>query len=280
MNSPFKHGLPGQSPPPGRMPPERQISGVHEAQTEPAPYLDELEQVTTETAMLVGSIPIAALTLHFEPMVCLGSGETLAYEVHPTCAEGGFSGAADLFSRAQFEHRIGELGRVLRSQAFDRSGGRPLLLAVHREELNEGWLIRPDDPLCTYDGNVYLQLAQANLSKVCRHVLSEVSARREVSLVLDEFGDGPSSIAQLIELQPVMVKLASTLTVGIESDPRRRAAVEQVAIMCGTLGATVVAKGIRTPAALDALMDCGVGFAQGPIVGEPSPDFLPGAGQR
>lgn len=273
MESPFKREPLGSHP---RRLPERQVSGVHEAQTQPAPHLEEHDRITTESPMLVGSVPVAALSLRFEPVVCLGSGETFAYEVHPTCEEGGFADAEELFARAKFEHRVGELGRVLRSHALERGEGHPLLLSVHPDELKEGWLIRPDDPLSMHAQPLYLQLAQPAMSTVSRQVLREVTARGEVSIVLDDFGDGPSTISQLVELRPAMVRLSSSLVAGIDSDPRRCAAVEQVAVLCGTLGATVIARGVESEAALTALVECGVGFAQGPILGAPHEDLLPG----
>jgi hypothetical protein len=46
-------------------------SGVHEAPTQPAPYLDEPAPVTAE---LLGSIPLADVSVLFQPVVAFATG--------------------------------------------------------------------------------------------------------------------------------------------------------------------------------------------------------------
>jgi len=259
--------------------PSREVSGVHEAQTEPAPYLDEEDRVTEEHLM-VGSLPVSAIGVQYEPVVCVESGETVGHEVSPTCDAEGLHGADDLFARALFEHRIGELCRVLRDHALTGARGAPLFIDVHAQELKEGLLIRPDDPMALSESPLYLQLSQSTFSSVCMHVLEELRGRGEVALVIDGVGAGESNLLQLIELSPRLVKLSPQLTAGFDRDARRRAVVHHVSAMCASLGCGVVARDVKTRDELAVLVDCGVSYVQGPLLGiatdAPTAGTLPG----
>jgi len=241
-----------------------QVSGVHQSPTQPAPYLED------ELSQQVGSVPLTALTARFQPVVALRTGKTFGFEAIPHCAEEELSSLEELYARAAFEKRVGELGRVVRSAAFAECPSIPVFVSVHPHELKESWLIRPDDPLCSHDAEVYLQVNQAAYSPMCQHVLSEVSSRSGIALVLDDFGSSTSSLRQAVELCPAFVKLTVELVQGIDQAPRKRVVVAAVVQMCLDLGAQVIAKGIETEREARVLIECGVAYGEGPIMGHPT----------
>ena len=242
-----------------------QVSGVHQSPTQPAPYLDDVPSVS-----LVGSVPIEELTAFFQPVVALRTGKTFAFEALPYCGAEGLTDRTELFARAAFEKKVGELGRVVRGVAFAECPSIPVFVGVHPHELKESWLIRPDDPLCGHDAEVFLQVSQLSYSPTCLHVLTEVSSRSGIALVLDDFGGAASSLLQAIQLNPAFVKLEVELVQGIDRAPRKRTVVESIVPMCKKLGAQVIAKGIATEAELHTLLECGVAYGQGSLLGEPS----------
>jgi EAL domain-containing protein (putative c-di-GMP-specific phosphodiesterase class I) len=242
-----------------------QVSGVHQSQTQPAPYLDDAPAVS-----LVGSIPIEALTAYFQPIVALRTDRTFAFEAIAHCAAEGLTDREELFARAAFEKRVGELGRAVRAVAFVECPSMPVFVGVHPHELKESWLIRPDDPLCGHDAEVFLQIAQSSYSAMCLHVLSEVTSRSGISLVLDDFGGSASSLRQAVELCPAFVKLDPELVREIDNTPRKRTVVAAVVQMCMDLGAQVIAKGVETDLEVRVLLDCGVTYGQGPLTGPPT----------
>jgi EAL domain-containing protein (putative c-di-GMP-specific phosphodiesterase class I) len=241
-----------------------QVSGVHQNPTQPAPYLDD-----AASESLVGSVPLEALTAHYQPLVALSTGKTFGFEALAYCAAEGLDNREELFARAAFEKRVGELGRVVRAAAFAECPSIPVFVGVHPHELKESWLIRPDDPICSHDAEVFLQIAQTAYSPRCMHVLSEVASRSGIALVLDDFG-GLSSLRQLVELSPAFVKLTYELVHEIDRAPRKRRVVDAIVQMCLDLGAQVVAKGIETEREARALAECGVGYGQGPLMGPAS----------
>src|SRR5215510_2205465 len=174
-----------------------QVSGIHQSPTSPAPYLEELP-----VEGLVGSIPVESLTAFFQPVVLLRSGKTFGFEAIAHCAAEGLEDRDELFARAAFEKRVGELGRMVRGAAFAECPSIPVFVSVHPHELKESWLIRPDDPICSHDAEVFLQVSQTAYSPMCLHVLTEVSSRSGIALVLDDFGGCTSSVVQLVELSP------------------------------------------------------------------------------
>jgi EAL domain-containing protein (putative c-di-GMP-specific phosphodiesterase class I) len=242
------------------------VSGVHGAPTRPAPYVEELEG----TDRLVGSIPRDQLSVEFQPIVNLVTGDTLAYEVFARCRSEGLIDPQELFARAMFEKCVGELGRTIREIATRNGTGSTLFLALHPAELKDRYLVRPDDPICFHDAPVFVQLSQASLSGLAAHTVQELSSRGEVGLVLDDLGAGPANLKQLVDLVPRAVKLDSELVAGIDRSQRKQAVVRALVSMCRELGASLIAKGLDCEAELQAAVDCGVEFGQGFVLGEPS----------
>ena len=242
-----------------------QVSGIHQSPTSPAPYLEDLP-----AEGLVGSIPVEALAAYFQPVVMLRSGKTFGFEAIAHCGAEGLTDREELFARAAFEKRVGELGRMVRSIAFTECPSMPVFVSVHPHELKESWLIRPDDPICGHDAEVFIQVAQASLSPVCMHVLSEVGSRMGISIVLDDMGGPASTFRQLVELSPAFVKLDAELVRDIDRNARKRSAVAGIVRTCGELSAQILAKGVNTEAELRTLLECGVTYGQGNLLGEPS----------
>jgi EAL domain-containing protein (putative c-di-GMP-specific phosphodiesterase class I) len=241
-----------------------QMSGVHQSPTQPAPYLEDEHEVR------VGSIPIEALTAHFQPVVSLRTGKTFGFAAIAYFDREDLSDLEELYARAAFEKKVGELGRAVRTAAISECPGTPVFINVHPHELKEAWLIRPDDPLCSHDAEVFLQVNQQSFSPMCAHVLSEVCSRSGVGLVLDDFGGGASNLRQLIDLSPAFVRLSDDLAIGIDRSARKRVVVTALVQMCLDLGVQVIAKGIETEIEAKVLMECGVVYGAGPVMGEPS----------
>jgi EAL domain-containing protein (putative c-di-GMP-specific phosphodiesterase class I) len=243
------------------------VSGVHAASTAPSTDFEDAERENR----LLGSIPIDQLAADFQPVVNLHSGETCAYEVMPRCLVEGLSDPEELFARATFEKTVGELGRAIRAIAVRECVGSAIYLPVHPGELKDRYLVRPDDPICSHDAQVFLQVSQPSLSNMALQMIRELSTRGGVGIVVDDLGSGPATLKQLIELAPAVVKLDDDMMRGIEHSPRKQIAVRSIVNLCEQLGARVVAKGLDGEAQLSASMACGIAYGQGALLGEPSP---------
>ena len=90
-----------------------------------------------------------------------------------------------------------------------------------------------------------------------------------VSIALDDFGIGYSSLTSLEQLPINRVKLDRMLIEGVDSNPRSAAIVRSIVTLCHGLGLQVVAEGVERPAQLEFLAHCGPMAVQGYLLAHP-----------
>jgi len=212
------------------------------------------------------------LSVVFQPIVLLETGETFAYEALVRCQLSQYSPPPVLFEKALAVGCVGRLGRMIREIAVPLCADRPLFLNVHPQELNESWLIRPDDPILTHERDIYLEITESvplTHFDLCLGVIQELRARGGIHLVVDDLGAGYSNLKTIADLEPRFVKLDRGLIAGIDQRPRQQQLVAGVVRMCEDLKADVVAEGIETVAEYDAVRDAGATYAQGFLFAHP-----------
>ncbi|MBK8738488.1 MAG: EAL domain-containing protein [Betaproteobacteria bacterium] len=92
-----------------------------------------------------------------------------------------------------------------------------------------------------------------------------------VTLSVDDYGTGYSSLAYLKELAVNELKIDQTFVMGMESDRQNLAIVRSTIELGHNLGLSVVAEGVETEFELRALTRLGCDFAQGYWIGRPMP---------
>jgi EAL domain-containing protein (putative c-di-GMP-specific phosphodiesterase class I) len=207
----------------------------------------------------------------FQPVVRLNDGSLFGYEALVRCP-GARLTPTGLFAQAAASHSAGRLGRMIREIAVSLCSGVPLFVNLHPSELEEGWLVRPDDPIFAHDDDIYLEISESvpmTHSDLCESVLPGVCARTGVYLVVDDFGAGYSNLQLISDLAPKMVKLDRKLVENLHRDPRKHKLVSNVVHLCGQMGAEVVAEGIETVDELSAVRDAGAQYGQGYLLGRP-----------
>ena len=90
-----------------------------------------------------------------------------------------------------------------------------------------------------------------------------------VSIALDDFGIGYSSLTSLEQLPITRVKLDRMLVEGVDTNPRSAAIVRSIVALCHGLGLEVVAEGVERPTQLEFLSQCGPVGVQGYLLGYP-----------
>ena len=213
------------------------------------------------------------LSVVFQPIVSLRDGQLFAYEALARCSRAALQNPMVLFERAVSAGCVGLLGRMIRELAVSYGAGTPLFLNVHPQELQEAWLVRPDDPLYSHDHDVYLEITESvplTHYQLCIDVLRELRARGGVKLVVDDLGAGYSNLKRISDLEPKVVKLDRGLISGIDRSQRQRRLVASVVQLCVDLDASVVAEGIETEDEFNALADTGTHYGQGYLFARPS----------
>jgi EAL domain-containing protein (putative c-di-GMP-specific phosphodiesterase class I) len=227
-----------------------------------------------ESRFFDGLVKPRDLSVVFQPIVGLDGGKLFAYEALVRCnTTSPKLSPIELFERAALERSTGRLGRIIREIAVPMCGGTPLFVNLHPSELEDGWLVRPDDPIVGHDHDIYLEITEsAPLTHfdLCLSVLREVCSRIGAHLVVDDFGAGYSNLKHISDLEPKVVKLDRTLVEGLERKPRQRKLVSATVRLCNELGALVVAEGIETNDEYLAVSDCGAQYGQGYLFARPA----------
>jgi len=208
----------------------------------------------------------------FQPVVDLKTQKVFAYEALARTKSIDFDGPLSLFAAAVAENVTGELGRLLRAMSLEGCPGHPLFLNIHPAELNEKWVVQPDDPIFQHSEDVFLEITEAvplSHFRLCKDMLAEVRGRG-VHLVVDDLGAGYSNLKYIADLHPRIVKLDRELVAGLARDTRLFKLVSGIVRLCGELDSKVVAEGIETPGELDAVIAAGARYGQGYLLARPA----------
>jgi len=253
---------------------------LQEAQTsgrEIAFFAPEMETAARGRIALRGeldqALERAELELFYQPLVELGSERPVALEAlvrwrHPTR---GLLGPGVFIPEAERSGQITALGAWVLDAAcaqlaeWRRSGFGDLVVAVNvsgRQLQDPGFAGVVVDALARYGlpaESLELEITETAAigDRVeALHVLDEL-ADRGVSLVIDDFGAGYSSLARLHAMPLSGVKIDRFFVQGVDSNPRSAAIVVAITAMAAALGLRVVAEGVETEAELAFLRGLG-----------------------
>ncbi len=206
------------------------------------------------------------LSVVFQPIVHADTFAIFAYEALLRCKVPQFASPPVLFEHALQQKCVGRLGRMIREVAFPNCANSPLFVNVHPRELEERWIVQPDDPMYFHNHTVYVEITESvpmTHFALCRDVLRELRSQAGVHLVVDDLGAGYSNLNRIADLEPAVVKLDKALIQDIAIRMRTHKLVSNVVRLCVDLGAKVVAEGIETLDVALALRDAGVHMFQG-----------------
>lgn len=213
-----------------------------------------------------------AVRMVYQPVVDLRTHKIFAYEALVRSKAPEFTSPPELFNAAVEHSCTGELGRMLREMTLEGCPDFPLFINIHPAELNEGYLVQPDDPIFQHDRDVYLEITEGvplSHFHLCQTILSEVRDRG-VYLVVDDLGAGYSNLKYIADLQPRIVKLDRGLIAGLTQSSRLFKLVTAIVVLCNELDALVVAEGIEEVEELEAVIESGARFGQGYLLARPA----------
>ena len=216
----------------------------------------------------------------FQPIVDLRTGRPFAYEALVRSKSKTFPDPPSILSAAIEAKVMGRIGRAIREAAANDCPDAPLFLNIHPNELDDSWLVRPDDPIFAHEHPVYLEITESvplTHFRFCHGMLREVRARG-ACLAVDDLGAGYSNLKYIADLNPEVVKLDRDLVAGLRAGSRLHKLVVSIVRLCNEMGASVVAEGIETYDEFAAARDAGAQFGQGyyfarPATPKPSYDW-------
>lgn len=245
-----------------------------------------LERLDQETA-LRAAIDGGELLVHYQPIVALASGRLHGVEalVRWRRPGRGLVPPGEFIPLAEETGLIADLGRWVLRRAVQEVGSwerRGLLDDAFSLSVNVSahQLADPDFPAHVADALGHWDRAPASLCLELTEtaVMAEPDAATEmlerlaalgVTLALDDFGVGHSSLGQLARSLPISVlKLDRSFVAGMAS-ARDHGIVEAASHLARALRLTSVAEGVETPAQARALTALGFDLGQGFHFGRP-----------
>lgn len=217
------------------------------------------------------------LEMRYQPIVTVADGRVSAYEA---LARWDLAAPSEFIGVAEDAGLIGQLGEWALNEALAAASR----LGEHRMGVNVSadQLLDASFPKMVLDAvaragigadRLVLELTETVLidhRDDSTRVLGELHDAG-ITLALDDFGSGYSSLGYLRRYPIDVLKLDNTYTQALLTDPGTRIIVESVLTMARRLGIQVVAEGIETTEQLAAIRELGVDRAQGYLLGRPAP---------
>ena len=234
---------------------------------------------TRRPSQIPNVLTVGEVMAVFQPIVDLRTNGIFAYETLVRSNSPHYESPPKLFSEAIRSQCCGALGRVVREMAVDNCPDHALFINIHPHELDESWLVQPDDPIFSHFHPVFLEITESvplSHFSLCHSMLREIRSKG-VYLAIDDLGAGYSNLKYIADLEPEIVKLDRGLIARLHTDPRRQKLVKHMVNLCEDLGAKVVAEGMETLEEMRAAIDCGAHFGQGYVFARPSAPPPPAA---
>jgi EAL domain-containing protein (putative c-di-GMP-specific phosphodiesterase class I) len=94
--------------------------------------------------------------------------------------------------------------------------------------------------------------------------------RAKLRIAIDDAGSGYSGLEAILHLKPDYIKVADSLVRNIHADPIKREIIASLDAIGKRIGATLVAEGIEIEAERRTLVELGIEYGQGYLLGRPS----------
>ncbi|MBV5245784.1 EAL domain-containing protein [Mycolicibacterium sp. PAM1] len=125
--------------------------------------------------------------------------------------------------------------------------------------------------LLSYPRGVVVELTEREPAPELLGESVEPLRQSGIRLAIDDAGSGFAGLTTILRLRPDIIKLDRELTVGIDTDPSRRALATALTHFAREIDAYTVAEGIETEVQMQLLRDIGIRYGQGYFLGRPQP---------
>jgi EAL domain-containing protein (putative c-di-GMP-specific phosphodiesterase class I) len=98
----------------------------------------------------------------------------------------------------------------------------------------------------------------------------ELVRKANMKIAIDDAGSGYSGLEAILHLKPDYIKVADSLVRNIHIDPIKREIIMSLDAIGKRIGATLVAEGIEVEPERKTLVDLGIEFGQGYLLGRPA----------
>ncbi|WP_247602310.1 sensor domain-containing protein [Gordonia rubripertincta] len=246
--------------------------------------LQRRQRIEEELRRALASDP-SQLEIHYQPIVSTESGTLVALEAllrwnHPDL---GAIPPAEFIPLAEQSTLIDKVGTHVLATACAEVAGAPQLRQVmlcvnasRRELTNEEFLRRLRDT-CSQTGmnprSLCLEITESALAPLESGLLNLLVDIRAlgISISLDDFGTGASSLSELYRLPVGILKTAKAFVDALGENPNARTILAGIVDVAHAVGVRVIAEGVETADQAATIAAVGCDLAQGFHYGRPMP---------
>lgn len=228
------------------------------------------------------AIAAGAIEPHYQPIVTLGDGEVLGFEVLARwrLEDGSMRMPDEFIEIAEASGLIGDLFYAMMAKVAQdvRSWSPHWRFAVNLSpvQFRDEWLVERVIQILTAAGiapcRMDIEITENALVTDLEHARTIIAAfkRHGIGVAMDDFGTGYSSLQHLRELQVDTLKIDRSFIHDLAENESSRTIVKAVTAMAHLLGLTVTVEGIDTAVNADLAIEYGCDAAQGYYFGRPN----------
>ena len=249
------------------------------------PKGEGLEENLAELNELLDTILNKRLGAQFQPIVDLRDGTTLGYEALIRGPKGRMLRRfGQMFHVANKASMVAWFDLACQEQCFARAAeaGLRKLLFVNMDAAGLAFLDLHERSLAIRAREAGLEPSQIVIEITERQAVEDfpkliqyIAGLREegFKIAIDDAGAGYNSLYTIAELRPDFVKIDRALVRNLEVRGERRALLAAMAQYARRIGTAVLAEGAETREELATLIDLGIAYGQGYLMGKPADDF-------
>ncbi|HLJ57268.1 MAG TPA: bifunctional diguanylate cyclase/phosphodiesterase [Chthonomonadaceae bacterium] len=248
----------------------------------PLSHLDNLTDNIAELNALLEILVNRQLTPQFQPIVSLRDGRVFGYETLIRGPKGA------LIRRPGQMFRVADKARVVAwfdlaclEECLNRAAEQRIrhLLFVNMDAEGLAAMAMQERPialrvreLCLSPTEIVIEITERQMVGDFPRLLEDIGKLREQGfrIAIDDAGAGYSSLRAVSELRPDFLKIDRDLVKNLDVAGERSALLKAIADYAQNTGAAVVAEGAETLEEVAALIELGIPFCQGFVLGKPS----------
>jgi EAL domain-containing protein (putative c-di-GMP-specific phosphodiesterase class I) len=229
------------------------------------------------------------LTTVFQPVVALRTHQVLGYEALSRGPAGSvYQMPLRLFEMAEEADLVFELDRKCRRRALAAATGLPagaklfvnvFPSAMYDPEFRGDALVRLAEAHGLTPDRVVLEITERSAIEnydLFAEALGELT-RCGFSIAVDDVGAGYSGLEKIAHLNPRYLKFDRELIKSIDSSYIRREMTRALKAFADRIDSTIIAEGIEQEGERRTLLELGIEYGQGFLLGRPAAAFLPPA---
>ncbi|MBZ4647114.1 MAG: hypothetical protein JG777_2603 [Clostridia bacterium] len=221
----------------------------------------------------IQTIDISDLVHWYQPICQIETGEILGYEALVRNKSLNKLSPLDIFKQAEQEGCRAELDSYLLFQAINSvSYNSNLFLNVFPSTLLEKWFLSWWDEHFVIPAPLVIEISESepvNDWKALKSVINKLR-KRGVKIAVDDMGSGYSFFQHWVELNPDYIKLDCYYAAGLAENPLKQRIIEHLTKLFDGYS-IIILEGIETEEDLNTAKQLGISYAQGYLLGRPSP---------